>query len=383
MNRKNIKIIGSGPTGSLLALSLASEKCKIVLIEPLSDSELLAKDKGYAITQCTRNIFQEIGLWNNLKSSAFGFDSLSIIDDSLSQSVLVKKSDLKNTNYKQKNIGWVVEHRKLMKLLLEQINKNEFITKLNSDTTKDKMYDFVLAADGRESYMRKKWQIKYFKSFYSQSCISFKANLNGLPHKRAYEIFKHEGPLALLPLENNIYQVIWFSSKLETELKLNLSHKELLEKLEKDLPYKVKAEKIISKISTFSVVKAFAFTKFSNFRNILVGDSAHSFHPVGGQGLNSCFRDVYELSLMIKDYENLSILCRKFFALNYFLRRFIDIISLILFTDFLITIFSNKLIILYPFRYLIFFGMRKIKFLRINVFSLMTDSIKRYKFKNH
>ncbi len=381
MIRKNIKIIGSGPTGSLLAISLASKKYNVVLIEPLSDSELLAKDKGYAITQCTRNIFKELGIWEKIEGSAFGFTSLSIIDDVLSQSVLVQKSDLKDFNREQENIGWVVEHRNLMKTLLECINQNKFITKLDSDTTMDENFDFVLAADGRESSTRKKWKFKYFKSFYNQKCISFKAILNGMPEKRAYEIFKHVGPLALLPLSSNIYQVIWFSSKLDTSLKLNLSNKELLEKLRNDLPNNVKPEKIISNISTFSVAKAFAFTKFSKFKNILVGESAHSFHPVGGQGLNSCIRDVYELSSMIKSYENSSALYRNFFGLSYFLKRFIDIISLILFTDFLIKFFSNKLFFLYPLRYLIFLSMRKIKFIRINIFSVMTDSIKRYDFK--
>ena len=89
--KKTIKVIGSGPTGSLLALSLASSECNVVLIEPLSDAELLAKDKGYAITQCTRNILNELGIWSTINETASGFNSLSIIDDVISQSVLIRK----------------------------------------------------------------------------------------------------------------------------------------------------------------------------------------------------------------------------------------------------------------------------------------------------
>ncbi len=102
MIKKNIKVIGSGPTGSLLALSLALNKCNVTLIEPLSDSELLEKDKGYAVTQCTRKIFEELGLWNNIQKSSFGFTSLSIIDDVISQSVLVRNKDLKRLNNDQR-----------------------------------------------------------------------------------------------------------------------------------------------------------------------------------------------------------------------------------------------------------------------------------------
>ena len=381
MNKKNIKVIGSGPTGSLLALALALNKCNVTLIEPLTDTELLAKDKGYAVTQCTRKILKELGLWQNIQQSSFGFNSLSIIDDVLSQSILVRNNDLKKLNSDQKNIGWVVEHKILMKLLINKINGNEFIKKLPFDSTNDADFDFIFAADGRESSTRKKWQIKYFKSFYNQKCISFKAILHGLPHKRAYEIFKSGGPLALLPLANNIYQVIWFSSESVTKSKLEITHTKLLEQLRNELPYNVNPERIIGNISSFSVVKAFAMPNLKKFENILVGDSAHSFHPVGGQGLNSCIRDVYELSLMINNYEKLSKRNRKFLSLKYFFNRALDIISLILFTEFLVKFFSNKIIILYPLRYLIFFLMKKVPFIRINIFSVMTDSIKRYNFK--
>ena len=381
--KRNIKVIGSGPTGSLLALALALNKFNVTLIDPLSDSELLEKDKGYAITQCTRKIFEELGLWNNIVKSSYGFTSLSIIDDVVSQSVLVRNNDLKKLNNDQTDIGWVLEHKFLMKLLINKINSNKFIRKLHHDSTDDKDFDFILASDGRESSTRKKWQIKNFKSLYKQKCISFKALLNGSPPKRAYEIFKSKGPLALLPLSNNIYQIIWFSSEADTNLKLEITPTKLLETLKDELPDNIIPEKIVSNISSFSLTKSFALPNFKNFKNILVGDSAHSFHPVGGQGLNSCIRDVYELSLMINNYENLSNINRKFFSLKYFLNRSLDIVSLILFTDFLVTFFSNKLIILYPFRYLIFFIMKKIPFMRIHIFSVMTDSIKRYNFKNN
>ena len=143
------------------------------------------------------------------------------------------------------------------------------------------------------------------------------------------------------------------------------------------MPEKITPELIISEISNYSIVQAFAFPKFNNFQNTLVGEAAHSFHPVGGQGLNSCLRDVYELSEMLNNYESANFLYRKFFALRYFLNRSIDILSILLFTDFLIKLFSNKFIIFYPLRFLIFYVLKNFKIVRVNVFSLMTDSIKR------
>ncbi len=378
MNKKKIKILGSGPTGTLLAISLASADYIVTLIDPLSDISLSKKDKGYAITQSSREIFIKLGLWNDIKKYAHGFNTLSIIDDELSQSVIVRKNDLKKFNSDQNNIGWVIEHKFLMKIFLDRVNENKYIHKSDIDFTNDKDFDFILAADGRDSSTREEWGIKYIKKMYRQRCLSFRAVLRGAPKKRAYEIFRCEGPLALLPLKNDIYQVIWFFRESETEAKLKLSNTELLEKLSIILPDKIKPETIVSNIANYSVAKAFALPKLYNFKNILVGDSAHSFHPVGGQGLNSCIRDVYELSNLILDYEKLSLISRKLFSLNFFLNRVIDILSLLIFTDFLIKLFSNKFIILFPLRSLIFYLLRKIKLLRTYVFSLMTDSIKRY-----
>ena len=79
MIKKNIKVIGSGPTGSLLALALALNRFNVTLIEPLSDEELLAKDKGYAITQCTRKIFEELGLWHHIEQSYLNLFLLPIL----------------------------------------------------------------------------------------------------------------------------------------------------------------------------------------------------------------------------------------------------------------------------------------------------------------
>ncbi len=378
MNKKKVKILGSGPTGSLLAISLASKNCNVVLIDPLSDSSLFAKDKGYAITQSSRKIFENLGLWSEIEKYALGFNSLSIIDDELSQSVIIRGSDLKKFNKDQIYIGWVIEHKFLMKIFLDAVNANKFIDKVNQNATEDKFFDFILAADGRDSSTREDWGIKYHKRFYKQRCISFRAILKGAPSKRAYEIFRFEGPLALLPLEKEIYQVIWFSKSSEAKSRLRLSESKLLEKLSSILPEEITAETIVSEVSNYSVAQAFALPKFNNFNKVLVGDSAHSFHPVGGQGLNSCIRDVFELRNMILDYDNSPKTSRKIFSITFFLNRFTDIISLLIFTDFLIKLFSNKQRILYPLRSLIFYMLRKIKILRVNVFSLMTDSIKRY-----
>ena len=161
MIKRKIKIIGSGPTGSLLALFLADKNYDVTLIDPLTDYELCLKDKGYAITQSSKKIFEKIDLWKIIKIYARGFNSLSIIDDSLSRDVIIRTNDLKAFNKKEKDIGWVIEHKYLMQTLINATNECKTIRRVNIDNSEDKNYDFIFAADGRDSSARKNWKIGY------------------------------------------------------------------------------------------------------------------------------------------------------------------------------------------------------------------------------
>ena len=98
-----------------------------------------------------------------------------------------------------------------------------------------------------------------------------------------------------------------------------------------------------------------------------MGDSFHTFHPVGGQGLNTCWRDVNAIYDIFNSDVAISNKSLNIFKFRYYYKRFIDIISTIIVTDLLIKIFSNRNIILIP--------LRKISFLLLNKFTLIRKII--------
>ena len=63
MKRINIRIIGAGPTGLLLAVSLARMNINITIFDSLSRHALLSKNKTYAITHSTKKILKKFHLW--------------------------------------------------------------------------------------------------------------------------------------------------------------------------------------------------------------------------------------------------------------------------------------------------------------------------------
>ena len=65
-NTTKIKILGAGPTGSLLAISLAKVGARVYLYDPKETIEMISRSRAYALTYSSRDLLQSIGLWDEL-----------------------------------------------------------------------------------------------------------------------------------------------------------------------------------------------------------------------------------------------------------------------------------------------------------------------------
>ena len=122
-NYLNFKIVGSGPSGLLLAISLAKLNFNIYITDLLTREKLINKDKTYAITHSTRKILSKFNLWNKLNSHLYKFDSLSISDSETLDFTILTTSDLDKDIGFLDTIGWVVKHSDLMKVFFYEIDK--------------------------------------------------------------------------------------------------------------------------------------------------------------------------------------------------------------------------------------------------------------------
>ena len=213
------------------------------------------------------------------------------------------------------------------------------------------------------------------KKSYNQSCLTFKVSLRGNCEKRAYEIFRKEGPLALLPLEKNLYQVIWTSSTLKAIERLNSDKNFLMDNLSTILPDEFKLDQIVGEFNIFPVSLSLNLPVLNFKKLVFVGDAFHTFHPVGGQGLNTCWRDVNT----IFDLFNKKIVITKMnlilFKFKYLSNRILDIILTMLITDTLILIFANRNPFLFPIRRFSFLLLNNFRFVRKLILNQMTKSL--------
>ena len=369
----NIAIIGSGLTGSLAAISLAKSGCRVDLYERLSDQELINRYRTYAITHSSRRIFEKIGIWSNIESNLVPFEFLNVIDYELNKKIRFLIKDLNNANRNYSAVGWIAEHHLLMSEILDFMssidNLNKIPTSVIPNTNK---YDLIVAADGSNSTTKKNLKTPSFSFNYDQVCITAKVLLRGVKSNEAFEILSKDGPFALLPLGGDMFQIICSQSIKKAKYNMSIPKPIFLDYLSALLPYGIELDTIIDEPHAYPIKFNFNYS-FHSGKYIYLGETSHTVHPVGGQGLNLCWRDVDSLTNII----SIPLFSKYKFLipLLYSLSRFFDVLSISILTDFLVRYSKSNINIFYIPRKIIFYILRKSNILRKFILSVMTNGL--------
>ncbi len=369
----NIAIIGSGLTGSIASISLAKAGCIIDLYERLSDEELVNRDRCYAITHSSRKILEKIGIWEDIVSDLVPFQYLNVIDFELNKKVEFLVNDLNSRDRKYACVGWIADHNKIMQSILEYISNIDNINKIpTSIIPNTNNYDLIVAADGSNSLTRKKLKTPSFRFNYDQMCITAKVLLRGVKSNEAFEILNKEGPFAVLPLGGDLFQIVCSQSLNKGSHNINISKSLFLDYLSTILPHGVEPDALIDEPKSYPI-KFLLNYSFHSGKYIYLGETSHTLHPVGGQGLNLCWRDVDTLTSLV----SLSILKSNKFILPfvYSLTRIIDVLSISLLTDTLVRYSRSNINLFFFPRSLIFYILEKSTITRKIVLSIMTNGL--------
>ena len=363
-----VHVLGAGPTGSLTAFALAKKGYRIVLHDPQSAHNLQSRSRAYAITHSSRRLLDRLGLWSPLKPSLTGFEALELRDDASSGRVRFSRSDLNSINTDQGTIGWILDHRPLMCLLLQQLHNHANVRLyLGSPPPEAPADALVVAADGPGSPTRRHWRIPVWQHRYRQGCLTSKVALRGAGDATAFELFRPEGPLAVLPLGNGTAQVVWSAPFQSCEQRAGLSGSAFLDQLAAVLPQGLEPDLLLDTPRAFPQQWQLA-RRFSRGRGVLIGEAAHRCHPVGGQGLNLCWRDVETLMTVADPTLDAEVIARR-----YGRRRWLDVLAVGIATDLLVRLFSNRLPPLCLLRRITLIVMARMSVLRRISLRAMTD----------
>ena len=368
------RVNGAGPTGALAALALAAVGWRVQLFDPLPKQRLLDSQRAYAFTHSSRLLLQQLGLWSSLAPHLSGFAQLHLGDGALGRWVDFSGADLGSL---APTVGWIGSHGSLMALLFERLEANPAIAMglgigavPLSPPGDGTGFDLVVAADGADSPTRREQGIGQWHHAYGQACLTAQVGLRGAAADQAWEILRPEGPFAVLPMGGGRHQLVWSAPAWRCRRLESLSDTAFLDALAGALPEVLQPEVLFDRPRSFPVALQLAH-RLHRGNTVLVGDSAHRCHPVGGQGLNLGWRDVQTL-MDLAERANAGRLAPHRLGAAYGRRRRPDVLLTLGFTDLLLRLFSNRQPLLLPLRALALTGLRRSRALRRLVLGPMT-----------
>jgi 2-octaprenyl-6-methoxyphenol hydroxylase len=315
----DILIIGGGLVGASLACTLGSSGLRIGVVEavPLSSAAQPSyDDRAVALAFGSRRIFEGLGLWADIERlgaypiehihisdrGRFGFTRLHAADAGLPALGYVVPTRVLGSALYQALQGMPNVHL-FCPAAMQSLHIGDDAAVLDikeGSETKTLRTPLVVAADGAHSAVRRATGIEAVRSEYEQ--VAIVTNVTAAePHRNtAYERFTDSGPLAILPMAGNTCGVVWSARHAEVDAILAWSDEEFLARLQERFGERLGRFSRVGKRVSYRL----ALTRVREHvreRLVLIGNAAHTVHPVAGQGFNLGLRDVAALSEVIED----------------------------------------------------------------------------------
>ncbi|MCY6412587.1 2-octaprenyl-6-methoxyphenyl hydroxylase [Acinetobacter sp. VNH17] len=316
--QQQVIIVGGGMVGLSLALMLAKSNIAVKLLEavkyPNYDDENVAPyhssfdARNTALSRRSVQIYQKLGLWEALQQHATPILQVHITEQgSFGKARLVAEQE------KVESFGQVIENAWLGRVLLTQVRQQPLIelidgvqvTSLTQDADQVQIEamrngeyihslksKLVIAADGRDSFCRQAIGVGVDEYDYDQVAIVTTVQTSK-PHQHVgFERFSALGPLALLPLPGEYRRsVVWPVKKgTEAEWLGEDNDQHFLDALQHTYGDRAGKFEKTGKRFSYPLSQVLA-DKQAVGRVVLMGNAAHTIHPVAGQGFNLCLRD--------------------------------------------------------------------------------------------
>ena len=357
----DVIIIGGGLVGLALARALAGSGLRLALIEPQRPTPPPADAawdaRVYALSPGSAAFLADGGAWGLLPRERIArVEAMRIFGDDPGA-----RLDFSAYDAGLRELAFIVENRRLLHALREAAREQDLrffcpagwtALDFHDDHVAVRLEDgaelaarLVVGADGAESRVRARAGITVQASDYRQLGVVANFDSEKPHHGVAFQWFRRDGVLALLPLPGNRASMVWSIAEEQGRRLLGLAHAELAAEVETATGGALGALRVITPAAGFPL-KLQSVTQFTRPRLALVGDAAHNVHPLAGQGVNLGFRDARVLAGVLKesgpqgDCGDYSLLRR------YERARKEDVLAMQVATDGLQKLFNNDAVLL-------------------------------------
>ncbi|MCI0917762.1 2-octaprenyl-6-methoxyphenyl hydroxylase [Pseudomonas stutzeri] len=308
-----LAIVGGGLVGSSLALALQqgakARGWNIALIEPFepgSEYQPSYDARSTALSYGTRLIYQRLGVWERIAERAEPITQIHVSDRGRAGATRLDASD-----QQVPALGYVVENAWIGHCLWQALD-DEAVTRhcpaeveqmqavaggyrLTLTTGQVLDCDLAVLADGGRSALREQLGIAIKTTPYDQSALI--ANVTpGKPHGgQAFERFTDDGPMALLPLQDNRCALVWTRPEEDAARLAALPEAAFLDELQQAFGYRLGGFQQVGARHLYPLMLIEAEEQVRSGL-VVLGNAAHSLHPIAGQGYNLSLRDTEALA---------------------------------------------------------------------------------------
>ena len=355
-------IVGGGMVGASLARALSGSGLEIAVVEAWSlDSQQQPSydDRAIALAYGTRQILQGVGVWDSLQSNVEPIRHIHVSD----------KGHFGFTRLDHKDhgvdaLGYVATGHALGRVLLQGLEDLPGITlfcpaQMDSFEIADDIARvqlsiagekhaltarLLVAADGTRSVIRETLGIEVREWGYGQTALISNLTPSAEPSGVAYERFTDAGPMAMLPLTEGRYGMVWTLADEDVDEAMAMGDTQFLSQVQQRFGNRLGIFEKAGERSCYPL-KLLQAKEHVRPRVALIGNAAHAIHPITGQGFNLGIRDVAVLADLLaeaakagSDIGDMQVLER------YAAWRRRDQQAVALMTDGLVRLFTNPLL---------------------------------------
>ena len=318
MQNVDVLIVGGGMVGLSLACALKNTELTVAIVSDVPLSQTLPDSptvRVSAINKRNADRLNLLGAWQHIPQSRLcAYTQMAVWDKHSFGRIAFDAADTQTDN-----LGHIVENQALVNALATEVASQANVTVTETTISRILWGDeqtvvmlenndaiackLLVGADGANSFVRN--QAAFPLTFKDYGHTAIVANLRcDEPHGGvARQVFTPSGPLALLPMADpNLVSIVWSQEKDNAAALLGLDDRAFCAALTATCNAALGTMALATERFHFPLVMRYA-RQWLKPGGLILGDAAHTIHPLAGQGANLGMQDAFALADCLRDLE--------------------------------------------------------------------------------
>ena len=312
----DVVIIGGGMVGATLARALANTRLSVAIIEPQPpQAQTMATRfdlRVSAITRASQRIFEALGVWDDMVARRVSpFREMHVWEEQ------GKEIHFDSADLSEPYLGHIIENSVITAGLYDGIEQQANLTclfgqhcqqlertpqawQLQLDEGSSLQAALVVGADGSRSWLRQQMQITVRGWDYDHAAVVTYVKTEKPHQETAWQRFVNKGPLAFLPLSDGYSSIVWSTQPDNAKRLCDLPEADFGEELASAFAFRLGRILEVGPRAMYPLRFLMA-DQYVKSGIALIGDAAHTMHPLAGQGVNLGLLDAAALAEVLYD----------------------------------------------------------------------------------